>query len=66
MSLSAKMKLSSPKTVLVLDELEAELVLMQHIQGVLNSEADALCRLSQEVSILVSLVNATCLLVLQG
>ena len=32
---------------LILDELEAELILTQHIQGVLNFEADALSRLSQ-------------------
>ena len=50
------MKLPSPKAVmnappaeiaLALDEVEAELTLDQHIQGVVHSEADTLGRFSQ-------------------
>ena len=69
-ALSVALKLSSPKVLmnslaaeiaLVLDELRAELILTQHIQGVLRFEADALCRLLQGASIPASLVIATCL-----
>ena len=64
------MKLSSPKTVvnvltaeiaLVLYELEAELILVQHIRRVLNYEADTLGRLSRGASTAASLFSATCL-----
>ena len=43
---------------LVLDELEADFILTQHIQGVLNVAADAMGRLSQGASIPASLVKS--------
>ena len=46
---------------LALDEFEAKLIHIEHVQGVLNVESDAHIRLSQGASILGSLVNATCL-----
>ena len=46
---------------LVLHELSTELILTQHIQGVLSSEADTLGRWSQGASILESLITAACL-----
>ena len=45
----------------LMDELSAELILTQHVQGVLFFEADALSRFSQGASIPASLTNATCL-----
>ena len=67
------MKLSSSKTemnvltaevVLVVDEFAAEFIRLEHIQDVVNFEADALGRLSHGASVPASLVSATCLLVL--
>ena len=44
---------------LVLDELEAELILTQHIQDVLYFETDAFGDFSQESSIAASLVRVS-------
>ena len=74
-ALSVDVKLSSPKVLmnafaagkaLVLDELSAELVLAQQVQGVLKFEVNALSRLSQGASGPESLINATCLFVTPG
>ena len=46
---------------LVLDELSAELILSQRIQGVLKFEADAVSTVLSGATLPASLVNATCL-----